>query len=69
MGEKYHIGRAAGVSSLVVVVSEKKPCLFILFSRNPIISVSVCFGIYIAPLPREEKHATIAARRRLSMIM
>ena len=66
MGEKYHIGRATGVSSFVVVVSEKKPFLFILY---PIISVSVCFGIYIALLRREGKRATTAARPRLSMIM
>ena len=52
MGEKYHTGRAAGVSPLVVVVSEKEPFLYILLQKSPLFSVF--WDLYCAAPERRE---------------
>ena len=52
MGEKYHTGRAAGVSPLVVVVSEKKSFLYILLEKSP--HFSVFWDLYCAAPERRE---------------
>ena len=53
MGEKYHTGRAAGVSPLVVVVSEKNPSfLYILLEKSP--HFSVFWDLYCAAPERRE---------------
>ena len=51
MGEKYHTGRAAGVSPLVVVVSEKA-FLYILLEKSP--HFSVFWDLYCAAPERRE---------------
>ena len=52
MGEKYHIGRTAGVSALVVVVSEKKPFLCIILKKST--HFSVFWDLYCAAPERRE---------------
>ena len=52
MGEKYHTGRAAGVSPLVVVVSAKKSFLYFLLEKSP--HFSVFWDLYCAAPERRE---------------